>query len=281
MSSTTSSSTSAQPAVPTTEPRVLLLNAAVAALLGSGLMVLVHETVHLVTGLFMGIGGTQYSYGVDHDGTYTATQAGIMAISAPMFSLVSGFVLAFWTPLRSRGGFGHLLWLMFAFTSIMEGVGYFVITPFGAGDTAAAVEHFGWPVWTVFVLCGLGVALQFLTARLYAPHVGRHAGNERPSKLAFAFWSWVVFCVVEVVVTGVRMVFARMELSAGEVLILMLAGIVSFVFSPMALLYPKTIAAQDVQPLRLAPIPVAGLFGFVALTALNVVLDFGIHVPAP
>ena len=65
------------------------------------------------------------------------------------------------------------------------------------------------------------------------------------------------------------------------VLILMLAGIVSFVFSPMALLYPKTIAAQDVQPLRLAPIPVAGLIGFVALTALNVVLDFGIHVPAP
>lgn len=111
-------------------PRTLLINCVVAAVLATWLMIPIHELVHVIADRLNGFAVELYPFAVLTVGERTATQVAVGAISAPIFSLVSGLVMAFWLPLRRIGGFAHLLWLWFAFVSLMEGVGYLVITPF-------------------------------------------------------------------------------------------------------------------------------------------------------
>lgn len=258
--------------------RTLIVTTVVAAVLATGLMVLVHELVHLLTGLALGIGGTLYSYGVAHDAGATAVQTGIMAIAAPIFSLATGLVMARWRPFDARGGFVHLLWLLFAFASAMEGIGYLVITPMGAGDTAVAVASFGWPWWTSLVLCGIGVGMQFWLAWLYAPHVGRVAGADRPRRLAFALWAWLIATVVNVGLVTLTVSTARMTLSDGEATAIVAASTALLVFSPMALIYGRRADAAEHRPLGLPRVPIAGLIAVVVLIGVNQALNFGLHI---
>lgn len=263
--------------------RSILVNSCVAAVLACGLMILVHELVHLVTGLLLGYPGVLFAFGVDV-GTPTNTDLAIVAISAPIFSLVTGFAMAFWLPLRERGGFAHLLWLWFAFVSIMEGVGYLVITPFGAGDTATTADALGWPFWTRLAMCGLGVGLQFLTAALFAPHVGRHAGDSKPAQLAFTLWPWLFASVVNVslsltylALTSALNPEAAASFSAGAYIAVIAASTAITVFAPMAFIFKRRFA-QETRPLGLRPLPLAGITGFCLLVALNLFLSRGLPV---
>lgn len=258
--------------------RTLLVNAVVAGVLGTLLMILVHELVHLVAGLAMGIGGTLYSYGVMPDGDPPDMQYGIMAIAAPIFSLVTGLIMSQWLPLRRRGGFGHLLWVYFAFASMMEGVGYLVIAPMGAGDTATAASRFGWPVWTTLVMCAVGIALQFTLAWMFAPHVGRFAGDDKGRRLSLALWAWMIATGITALVTTISILMARMELTDGEATALIAAGTALLVWSPMALIFRKRIDAAPYEPLGLPAVPVAGIVALVVLIVVNQVLNTGVHV---
>src|SRR5699024_11309287 len=64
---------------------------------------LLHELVHLVTGLVFGHGGTLYPFGVLHHGDLTVTAEVVALLAGPAFSLVTGILLQRWTPLRQRG----------------------------------------------------------------------------------------------------------------------------------------------------------------------------------
>ena len=57
-------------------------------------------------------------------------------------------------PATSRFGQLFLFWL--GATSFMEGAGYLVITPMGAGDTAATLAAFDLPLWVGFPAAALG-----------------------------------------------------------------------------------------------------------------------------
>lgn len=260
------------------DARTLLINGVIAGVLAVGAMILLHELAHLVTALALGIGGTLYAYGVATDGDPSAVESGVIAIAAPVFSLVSGFVMTLWLPLRSRGGFGHLLWLMFAFASMMEGVGYLVIAPMGAGDTAAAAEYFGWPGWVAVVMCVLGVTLQFTLAWMYAPHVGHIAGGDRGRRLAFALWAWLVATGFIVATQILTVATARMALSDGEATAIIAASTALLVFSPMALIFGGRIEAAPYRPLGLRGVPTPGVLALVGLLILQQALNLGLHV---
>lgn len=262
---------------PATERRALLLNSVVAAVLGSGLMVLAHESCHLVTGLAMGIPGTLYSFGVDH-GPSTPVQMAITAGSAPVFSLVTGVILALWQPLRARAGFGHLLWLWFAYASLMEGVGYLEITPFGAGDTASVVRNMGWPQPVGWALLAIGVIGQFAIAWGFAHAVGRIAGRDRPMRLNATLWPWLIGTAVNVLLGLLSLSTATMPgINAGEWIVILLAGSATLVFAPMAMIFQGVMNNQPPEPLRLRPVPVAGIVALVLLLVLNQILNTGIR----
>lgn len=257
-------------------PRVIVFNATVAAVLGAALMVLVHEIVHLVTGLGLGLPGTLYSYGVEMEGT--AVQNAVVALSAPLFSLATGLLLAFWTPLRRRGGFGHLLWLFFAFASLMEGVGYLIITPFGAGDTAYAADQLGWGVAPRLVLCVVGIGLQFLVGLMFAVHVGRLAGRQKAHRLALTIWPWLVGTLVNLALTFLNLSTGAMELTPGQTVAVAAAGSAVLVFGPMSMIFTRVMDRQQPERFRLPSVPVLGIVGILAMVALNQLLNLGIQV---
>lgn len=267
---------STPPSSGTPYARAVLVNSAVAAVLACSLMVLAHELCHLVTGLSLGIPGTLYPFGVEHTGT--PPQRAIMAGSAPLFSLVTGLVMALWQPLRSRPGFGHLLWLWFAYASLMEGVGYLEITPFGAGDTASVVENLSWPSAVAWAFFSVGVAGQFLCAWGFAHPVGRIAGRDRATRLAASFWPWLIATAVNLVLTMLYVAAAKVALTPGEVTVIALAGMATIVFAPMALIFGRVSDQQPSEPLRLRPLPVAGLVAAGVLIAVNLLLTRGLQL---
>lgn len=260
--------------------RTVLVNSTLAAVLGVGLMIVVHELVHLICGLLLGFPGVLYAFGVEHVGTATRGQEALMLLAAPVFSLISGLIMAFWLPLRRIGGFAHLLWLWFAFTSMMEGVGYFVITPFGAGDTGQAATLLNWPVWASIALCLGGVGLQFLTARLFAPHVGRHAGPERgprSNQWAFAFWPWLIGSAINTTLSLVYLSLSSADVGAGATTAILAAGMATLVFAPMSFIFQRWFDPNH-EPLGLRPVPVAGLVALLILVAYNFASLGGIRI---
>ncbi|MDO5500533.1 MAG: hypothetical protein Q4F67_12730, partial [Propionibacteriaceae bacterium] len=103
-------------------PRTILLNSVTAAVLAAMVMIFLHEVVHLLAGIALGHPADLYPFGVSHGGELDDTETVITSFSAVAFSLVTGLIFALWLPFRRAGGFAHLFWLWFAFTSLMEGV---------------------------------------------------------------------------------------------------------------------------------------------------------------
>lgn len=258
-------------------PGTLLLNATIAAILGGALTVLVHELIHLVAGLVLGYPGTLYPFAVEHHNDPGAGQRPVMALSAPIGSLIIGAIATAWLPLRRRGGFGHLLWLWFGFTSLMEGVGYLENTPFGAGDTASAAKDLGWPVVAQVVLCLVGVALRFWAARRFAPHVGRHAGLEKRHTWPFAFYPWILGTLANWGLAALYLAVAHAAVSGGEIAAILAAGTALMLFGPMSFIFRRRFD-PTLEPLGLSPVPVGGLVALVATVALNVALCFGLRI---
>lgn len=259
----------------TTSGRTILWNNLVALLLGAALMVLLHELVHFVTGIAIGYRSTIYSYGVTHDGNPTRGAIALMAISAPIFSLVVGFAMALWQPLRRVGGFAQLLWLWLAFASAQEGVTYFVIAPFGAGDTATFVREMGWPGWTTIVLCFAGVGGMFGTARLFATSVKRHAGENINTMRCMAWYPWLLSLPFAIGTGLLYTAVAKMALTPGEYFFTMLAGLSTTVFAPMSLIWAARLRV-DPEPLVLKPIPILGIVGYIAMIVINLSLSWGL-----
>lgn len=255
--------------------RQLLLNCVPAAVLGATAMIMVHEVVHLLTGAVLGYPSTMYAFGVTHDGAPTAGDEALMLLSAPAFSLISGLLLSVWLPLRRRGGFGHLVWLFFAFASIQEGIAYLCLTPFGVGDTGSAARVLGLPAWVGVVACLAGVGGMFLNARMFATHLVRHAGAEQGDRNAFSLFPWLYGMLVTSAITLLLLVITPMELSPGDQIAVISANTAILVFAPMANIFHRQVAEVAYEPLALPRIPVAGLVAFGVLVLVNVALSTG------
>ncbi|MGO1973947.1 MAG: hypothetical protein ACTH2Q_13410 [Propionibacteriaceae bacterium] len=269
--------TAEQDAIATQPPRRrLLLNCVVAAVAAVTAMIMVHEAVHLLTGAALGYPSTMYAFGVIHTGDPTAGHDAAMGLSAPAFSLVSGLVLALWLPLRRRGGFAHLAWLLFAFASMQEGIAYLCLTPFGVGDTGAAATALGLPVWVKVAACLLGVGGMFVTARMFATHLARHAGPDHGDRNAFSLFTWLYGMLILTALTIGYLAITPMELSPGEQIAILTANTAILVFAPMANIFHRQVADVPHEPLALPRIPVAGFVAVGVLLVINIGLSSGV-----
>jgi len=266
------------PATSLSPARTLLLNSLVAALIAGALMILVHELAHLVAGLAMGHPGTLYSFRVLHHGSPSASDEAVMLLAGPVFSLVTGVVMQLWTPLRRRGGFGHLLWLWFAFVSVQEGVTYLCLTPFGAGDTGMAAGLLELPAVVQILALLLGVAGMFANARAFAPHMARHAGSDPQRRNAMTLFPWLYGMIASVLLSLLYLTISPSDVPAGAQIAVLAAGTALFVFAPMAHLFAGRVRDVPIEPLRLRAVPVAGLVVLVVLVAGNIALSFGLDI---
>ncbi len=256
--------------------RTLLVSCLVAAVLASAIMVLLHECAHLVAGIALGHRSTLYPYGVTHAGDLSPAHVAITSLAAPVFSLVVGLAMNAWQPFRAGRGFAHPLWGWVAFASMMEGVGYLVITPMGAGDTATAAEAMGWGVVIQLLMMAVGVGLQFLVGRLFARHVGEWAGDDRSRIMNVTMWPWLIATAVNIALASLYIAISGMGVTTGEMVAILAAGTAMLVFAPMSLIFARVIRATPPRPLALSATPVAGLVGIAVMVGLNLALTRGL-----
>lgn len=267
---------SAAPSLPSV--RVLLLNNLVAALIASALMIFLHEQAHLVAGLALGHPSDVYSFGVNHLGSPSDADQVVMLLAGPVFSLVTGVLLQIWTPLRRRAGFGHLVWLWFAFTSVQEGISYLCLTPMGAGDTGTAARLLGLPVPLQLLALLVGVGGMFLNARAFATHMARHAGTDPRLRNAMTLFPWLYGMIVSVLLSIAYLAISPADLPAGDQIAILAAGTAILVFAPMAHIFSRAVADVPIEPLRLRAVPVGGMVVLAMLVLGNILLSFGLRV---
>lgn len=126
--------------------------------------------------------------------------------------------------------------------------------------------------------CLTGVALQFGVARAFVPHVRRHTGDDRSRAWAFAFAPWLIGSAINIALALVYLKTSPMQLSDGETVAVLAAGMATLVFAPVSFIFAKSVADEPVRPLGLRPVPVAGLIGLAALLAVNLLLTRGWHL---
>jgi hypothetical protein len=212
----------------------VIVNSTVAAVLATAVTIFVHELVHLVTGIVLGHEGTLYPFGAIHDGSLTDTETALTAISAPIASLVIGAAVIAALPQPATSRFGQLFLFWLGATSFMEGAGYLVITPMGAGDTAATLAALDLPLWVGFLAAALGVALMFLGARMLAPHVVRMSGRDRTISWAIAFHPWWIGTLVSLRLTAAYLALSSADLADGDVIAILSASTALLVLGPMS-----------------------------------------------
>ncbi len=252
----------------------VLVNSVVALLLGAGITVLVHELGHWIAGALLGSRSSLFSFGVTHEPALTGGDAAIAALAGPVVSLLVGSVMQILQPFRFRGDFAHLLWIWVACTSLMEAATYLVITPF-AGDTANAVAALGLPSWVGWVAAGIGVLAMLGVAREWATHSVRLCGHDLTRLRCFSWYPWLIAIPVSVGLSFANLGLAKMQVSAAEQIVIVMAGLAQTVFAPMSL--PFTGRSTELEePLEVKPVPWFGLAGFVALVCFNFAIGGGI-----
>ena len=257
--------------------RSLLLNNLVAALIASAVMIVLHEGAHLVAGLALGHPSVLYPFGVNHLGSPPDSDQVVMLLAGPAFSLVTGALMQLWTPLRGRGGFGHLVWVWFAFASVQEGVAYLCLTPMGAGDTAAAAQLLGLPPAVQFLMLLLGVAGMFANARAFAPHMARFAGADPQRRNAVTLFPWLYGMIISVLLSLLYLAVSPADLPAGSQVAVLAAGTAILVFAPMAHVFSRRVTEVAHEPLHLRAVPIGGLVVLALLILGNILLSQGLR----
>lgn len=257
----------------------LFMNATVAMVLGAQLMLLLHELGHVAGGLAFGHAGTLYPFAFLPAEEPTGAAKLVEVAAGPLLSLITGLLAVAWQPLRQGGGFWHLVWTWFGFASLMEFVGYLVITPFGAGDTAVLAEELDVAEPLRWAIIGGGILGMLPVAWAFARFVERSAGfAHKRRSWAFAFWPWIVATALCIALSLLFATISPAHLTEGEQVAVATVGAVLFVCAPMSFMVSKMAEGVPTESLRLAPWPVAGGILLSFIIAADIALAHGLPI---
>jgi hypothetical protein len=185
-------------------------------------------------------------------------------------------------PFQRSAGFAHLWWLWFAFLSVMEGVGYLVLTPFHVGDTGSTSEAYAVPAGLEWACLAVAAVLMVLLAMRFGELAVRHTAGDLRSLRAFTFFPWMIGTAVVLVLALIDVALTGREFSDGDITAVMAGAFALGVFAPMAMPFAsRRVASGAVSTQRMSfdGMPVAGLVVIVAVSALNwVVLAPGLRI---
>lgn len=235
----------------------------------------IHEFSHSVAGTALGYGNTLYPFGVTHHPDPTRFDAAAAALTGPVFSLVVGGVAMAWQPLRRRRGYGQLVWLWFAWASVMEGVGYLLLTPFGVGDTGSTAATYAAPLWITGPVGAIGVLGTIWLARSFARVLLRHTDGSLTAFRSVAFYPWMIGTAVALGLMAFYVSRSSSTFGGDEVFGVLLGAFALGVWAPLSIPFTHRIRAREPESvgsaeLRIDRVPVTGVILLVALVALNV-----------
>lgn len=179
------------------------------------IVILIHESSHVVAGLALGYENVLFPFGVTHQPEPSPADAAIAALTGPAFSLITGAIAMAWQPFRARGGYGQLLWLWLAWVSLMEGVGYLLLTPFGIGDTGMTAASYDAALWITAPVGALGVAGTIWLAARFAVPLLRHTDGSLHAMRSMAFYPWMIGTAIALALAAFYVFRAGSDFGAG------------------------------------------------------------------
>lgn len=81
-------------------PRTLLINSTLAAIIGTTIMVFLHECAHFLTTLALGHSASINAFSATHSEDLPPTHIALIAAAGPIFSLLSGIICSLLQPRR-------------------------------------------------------------------------------------------------------------------------------------------------------------------------------------
>ena len=258
--------------------RSLALHSTVAAVLGSGVTVLVHEATHLVAVLGLVGQGRLYPYGAQYDGELDGVSTAVVALAGPAVSLALGLTLLLTLSRARVVGPWHLVRLWCGASSYVVGAGYLFITPFGAGDTAIAVRALDLPAWTAFVAAAAGLALCLLGARLVASRaLPLTDQDDRIARALLLHPAWIG-TVVNLGLMLAYLLGSDAGFPLGQQVAVVSGYVVLLTLGPWSLPYLARRSPTSRTHLRLGRVPVVALLGLAVLIAVNLALLPGLRI---
>lgn len=108
---------------------------------------LLHEFAHFIVALYYDVSPVLHHNYVSFDESkVNAQQHTIIAAAGPLFSLMSGCVIIYWSKKIKKIGLIKLFLLWLGMNGILMFLGYLLIAPFAeVGDTGKVFHYFGWP----------------------------------------------------------------------------------------------------------------------------------------
>lgn len=258
-------------------PRTLFVNSSVALIVAMAITIVLHEMAHWFTGTALGYRSTLYPFGVDHGPDIAGVPAAITAMAGPVLSLIVGPIMIVAQPIPVRAGFWHLVWLLVGFTSAMEGISYFALTPMGVGDTGATMRYLNLPVWLGFVALAVSIAGMLFLARWFATYLVRYTGRQMGVMWALGFWPWVLNGLVSGALAVTYLSLSATEVAAGDTVAIIINSFGMASFMPMAFMFARRVDSAY-RPLALRRIPVAGLIALAAVIVVNLMLTRGFAI---
>jgi hypothetical protein len=166
--------------------------------------------------------------------------------------------------------------------SVMEGVGYLVLTPFHVGDTGSTAEAYDVPAGIVWASLAVAAVLMIVLAMRFGELAVRHTAGDLRSLRAFTFFPWMIGTAVVLVLAVIDVALTASDFSDGDIAAVMAGAFALGVFAPMSMPFAsRRVAAgtSATQRMSFDGTPVAGLAVIVALSALNwVVLAPGLTI---
>ncbi|MGC5617675.1 hypothetical protein [Georgenia sp. Z1491] len=254
----------------------LILGTSLAFVIGTTIMVALHETSHAVVGALYGSRPTQLPFAVSFTPELSTNQAVVELLAGPAFSLLTGVagvvVDRVYTPFRTRP-FWRLVWLWTVFTSLQEAFGYLQVTAIlDVGDTAQAFELLNAPPAAYVAATVVGWACLPLTAWAFSVPIRGLAATVQ-DRTDMTVWPWLIGTGGFLVLMAGYVLLAAVDDPATVVAVL--AAAVSLgVFAPMSMMFRAKRADAETPPAIGWP-PVGGLVLLAALVAGNIVLTQG------
>lgn len=267
------------PQVSAAQRRRIVLQATLAFVIGATIMVLVHESSHSAASALLGYRPVQLPFAVLQQPSPTPADLAIIAFTGPVTSLVLGLVGALLDgvlhPFSGRP-FWRLVWLFAVFGSIQEGVGYFVISVVGAGDTGTAYGIWGVPDWVYYVSIGLGMAAVFGNGWLFAGSV-KEISRNRYVQRALTVWPWVYGTIAFLILMAVY-VLVSPGIGIDSVVAVMMGAVSVGVYSPISMMFSPH-DDPDPRPSAILGRQSGGWVLLAVLVAINLFLTRGIWWP--
>lgn len=259
------------------EPRSYTAVSTLALVTAVTAVILLHELSHVVAGLLLGYQNTLYPFGVTHHPDPSTADAAVAALTGPAFSLVTGVILLVWQPLRAGRSYGQLLWIWVAWISLMEGIGYLLLTPFGIGDTGSTAAAYDLPIAVTAPIGLLGVLGTVWLAMRFAVPLLRHTDGSLAQMRSMVFYPWLIGTAAILGLTALYLARSGDAFGGGDVFGVLMGTFALAVWAPMSLPFTTRARALDPklpgsEPLAISRLPMAGVVALAVLVAANLLL---------